>query len=74
MVVFIWLTISITGRAIKGLREEKMDWDRYGKKVEGKEAIKLAKVHLFVAGLCFSGALFMLFLLTMQIRIWIIGE
>ena len=71
LVVCVCLTVHISRLAINGLLERKMRSDRHGNEVHGDEAIKLAKIYLFVAGVCMPGALFMLFCLIGLIR-WVI--
>jgi small-conductance mechanosensitive channel len=69
LIIFACLTMHISKLAINGLVEKKMRADRHGNEVHGDKAITLAKIYLVVAGVCMSGALFMLFLIIALIRL-----
>ena len=45
-------------RGMKGLREKKMVVDKLGNEAYGKEAISVARLYLFLAGLSFALAIF----------------
>jgi len=61
------VTFYLGRRGVTGLKQQKMVADQSGNCVAGKDAVCLARVYLFFAGLSLVCTLFLLFLLALMI-------
>jgi hypothetical protein len=65
------ITVYLTRRGIKGLRDKKMIADRAGNFATGKDAVSIAKIYLFLAALCLVlTIMFLIGAIALIVRIW----